>query len=44
MTIGVRTALAVAIAAALLAGCANTVRGVGADVKGTAAAVEDVVR
>ncbi|WP_018633068.1 hypothetical protein [Neomegalonema perideroedes] len=32
------------LVAALAAGCANTVRGVGADVKGTAQAVEDVVR
>jgi predicted small secreted protein len=31
------------IAALALAGCANTVRGVGADIKGTAQAVEDVV-
>lgn len=35
---------AVLLVAVLAAGCANTVRGVGADVKGTAQAVEEVVR
>ncbi|MDD2870194.1 entericidin EcnAB [Neomegalonema sp.] len=35
---------ALLLVAALAAGCANTVRGVGADVKGTAQAVEDVVK
>lgn len=41
---GFRLPAALLLAAALLAGCANTVRGVGADVRGTAQAVEDVVR
>jgi predicted small secreted protein len=35
--------LAVVAAALMLAGCANTVRGVGKDVKNTANAVEDTV-
>ncbi|MGN6535695.1 MAG: EncA/B family entericidin [Mesorhizobium sp.] len=40
----IRIAPLVAVAAALmLAGCANTVRGVGKDVKNTANAVEDTV-
>lgn len=36
--------LVVFVAALVLASCANTVRGVGRDVKGTVNAVEDTVR
>jgi len=36
--------LAVIAVALVLSGCANTVRGVGKDVKGTARAVEDTVK
>lgn len=36
--------LAVIAVALIFSGCANTVRGVGKDVKGTARAVEDTVQ